>query len=430
VCEINAGHLILCFSRHDPAAWNLLTMIRERAVEHVSYRESMTEKLSRAHLTPDPELNFELHLVEVPVGQENWKSHYLQFFYKHEVIKVLPEIAKDRQATHAFNWSSHHFIAAPNHVLTLAAGSPAGVISAKTFAFGPLYGKYKEFVGLPAASAGVSARVRVVVIDSGIAGDAAQRMRFPIVSQHNILDASLPDRATDEHGHGTAVTLLIDDLSTNVEFFVIKVAGKDGRIAEWDALAALVARTGGHVVNLSMQFGLLPREPCKVCGRRADSAASRSAVFENLVEQVWNRPEEPVLVAAAGNSASPELAYPSRLGNVVAIGAVTSTRQLSTDSNYGDVDAGGSPHALHFVMPGGEGDPAKPEEVLSSAHGRRWFGTSFATAFATAVVSTKLSQQGVGRYQRPLLLQSLSAGADSAIPNFSTTKFGHGIMRM
>jgi subtilisin family serine protease len=227
-------------------------------------------------------------------------------------------------------------------------------------------------------------KVRIAVIDSGIAGDAPQRMRFPIVSEHNVLDPTRPNQATDDHGHGTAVTLLIDDLAENAEFIVIKVAGHDGRIAEWDALAALVARTDSHVLNLSMQFGLPYRAACKVCGRTADLPASRSAVFENLVEQVWNRPEEPVLLAAAGNSSLPELAYPSRFGNVLAIGAVTSARELSTESNYGDVDATGSPHLYHFVMPGGEGDPAKAEEVLSSANGSSWFGTSFATAFGCA----------------------------------------------
>lgn len=119
MCEINAGQLILSFSRYDLAARNLLAKIREHGIEHVTYRESMSTKLSKAHLTLDPKLDFELHLVDVPYGQENWKSHYLQFFYKHEVVNVLPELAKDKQALDSFNRSSHHFIAAPNHVLSL-----------------------------------------------------------------------------------------------------------------------------------------------------------------------------------------------------------------------------------------------------------------------------------------------------------------------
>lgn len=82
------------------------------------------------------------------------------------------------------------------------------------------------------------------------------------------------------------------------------------------------------------------------------------------------------------------------------------------------------------MLPGGQGNPTLPEAVLSSADGRCWFGTSFATAFGTAIVSTKMSQQGFSHYQRDALLKDLTVGADKAITGFSTTtKFGHGIMR-
>src|SRR5512140_2338913 len=108
MCDINAGQLILCFSRHDPAAQNVLTRIRHEQIEHVTYGESMAAKLEKAGLKPDPSLEYELHLVNVPEGQENWKSHFLQFFYKHALLEVLPELAKDQQRLNAVLGRSSH----------------------------------------------------------------------------------------------------------------------------------------------------------------------------------------------------------------------------------------------------------------------------------------------------------------------------------
>ncbi len=63
-----------------------VNMIQEGQIFHVSYVESMEERLHRLDLLPDPRLGFEFHLVKVPVGEEEWKIDYLQFYYRRILI--------------------------------------------------------------------------------------------------------------------------------------------------------------------------------------------------------------------------------------------------------------------------------------------------------------------------------------------------------
>jgi len=263
------------------------------------------------------------------------------------------------------------------------------------------------------------------VLDSGIAPDA-NTAHITVSSQRNLVDPKNPQLAIDDVGHGTAICMVIADLAPHAEFAIFKVGDAKGRVSEWDALAGLVAKTDADVVNLSLQFGLADQQPCNVCGRGRESMASRSAVFENTVDQLQNRPQTPFIVAAAGNSSLAELAYPARFGNVLAIGSVTSQKQLSRFSNYGDRDHVGGQHANHFVLPGGDSAPGHLEDVLTSPGGKGWRGTSLSTAFASGLIAQKLGQAGV---QKAGLLNKLQQGADKALQGYSATKYGNGLMR-
>ncbi len=245
-----------------------------------------------------------------------------------------------------------------------------------------------------------------------------------------MVDPKQPSTATDDVGHGTAVTLVIADLAPHAEFTFIKVADASGRVSEWDALAGMVAKTDADVVNLSLQFGLPDQKPCSVCGRGHESAASRSAIFETIIDQLQNQPRQPFIVAAAGNSSLSELAYPARFGTVLAIGSVTSRKQLSSFSNYGNQDHTDSQHSNHFVLPGGETDPTTREDVLTSAGGNPWSGTSLSVAFASGLIAHKLGQLGTQSLPKAGLLSSLKQRADKSLnPTYSTDTHGNGLMR-
>ena len=298
-------------------------------------------------------------------------------------------------------------------------------MSAQNFTFGPYHNRYKQIVGLAGAPASPRETVRVLILDSGVASDS----NIKIQSGRNFVDPTNPSNTADDLGHGTAVSLLVHDLAPFVEFVIFKVADSTGRVSEWDAIAALVAKSDVHAVNLSLQFGLSDRK-CNTCGR--ESTASRSAVFENVIDQMSKRTPEPLIVAAAGNSGKPELAFPARFTQVLAISSITSKNELSSDSNYGDQDQTGGTHDNHFVVPGGEMLAGQAESVLTDSFGGVYRGTSFAAAFATAVVANRLSAQGLPSYQRDQFVMQLRQNADShSLPRYTQEmeKYGHGIMR-
>ena len=427
MCQIFEGQLIVSFPKVDPAAQRVVNQIREHQIEHVSHIESMEQKLESLNLRPEPDIEFDFHLIGVPVGQENWKANFLQFFYKHALVAELGR-KQNEEFWEAFARSNFHFTVSPNYQMSLAgaAGAP-GPVSVKNFQFGRYYSQFRSMIGLPAQVAQPS-KAQVLVLDSGIAPDA-NTANINIQSQYNMVDPNQPYMAIDDVGHGTAITLVIADLAPHAEFTFIKVADATGRVSEWDALAGLVAQTDADVVNLSLQFGLPDQKPCNVCGRGRESAASRSAIFENVVSQLQNRPSQPFIVAAAGNSALPELAYPARFGNVLAIGSVTSQKRLSSFSNYGNQDHTGSQHTNHFVLPGGDTDPMHPEDVLTSTGGQSWSGTSLSAAFASGLIAHKLGQLGTGSPQRNSLLSALKQNADKNLSSYSTDTHGNGLMR-
>jgi hypothetical protein len=425
MCDFYPGQLIVCFPKVDAAAREIIRQIQEKEIGHVTYLESMDNRLARLDLPIDPMFELELHLLAVPPGQETWKMNYLQFFYKHALLQNFANVRVNEAFADAVNRSDFHFTVVPNHVLSLLhAGSSLRTVSARNFAFGPCHNQYKQTVRL-AAPMSTTETVRVLILDSGVASDAG----FRIQSQRNFVDPNNSSNAADDFGHGTAVSMIIHDLAPFVEFVIFKVADSTGRVSEWDALAGLVAKSDAQAVNLSLQFGLGERK-CATCGR--ESTASRSAVFENVVHQVLQRTAKPVIVAAAGNSGKSELAFPARFSQVLAIGGITSKNELSSDSNYGDQDEAGAIHDNHFVMPGGETLASQAESVLTDSFGGAYRGTSFAAAFATGVVANRLITQGFGTYQQGQFVTSLRQSADSrSLPGYAreTEKYGHGIMQ-
>jgi hypothetical protein len=423
MCDTVAGELILCFHRMDVAALSLVSQLREMKIEHVEYADSLENKLATLGLNPDPELDFEFHLVRVPSGQESWKTTYLHFFYKHEMLKAIAKSPKLLTGP-VFQHSDNHFTVSPNHLLSLA-GSPSVVapVSAKNFQFGGNHSYYQQAIGLPLASSSKPDKIRILLLDSGVAGDTA----ITVTDRRNIVDPNNPHNTADDHGHGTAVALLIHDLAPNAEFIVYKIADSTGRISEWDALAGIATKSDAHVVNLSLQFGLLDKgKGCAVCGR--ESRASRSAIFENILGQLTKRAPRPVVIAAAGNYQDKELAYPARFADVMAIGSITSHRVLTSDCNTGDKDHAGDPHKNHFVLPGGEAGPVNREPVMTSSGGKNWSGSSFAAAFASGLVAELLNRKGLQNFDFTVFVDSLRRSVDTNLPHYSSAEYGNGLM--
>ena len=69
MCDIVPGQLIVCFPRGDAIGAELIAQIRDNEIEHVSYVESLDERLHAMALPIDTTLKYSLHLLEVPEMQ-------------------------------------------------------------------------------------------------------------------------------------------------------------------------------------------------------------------------------------------------------------------------------------------------------------------------------------------------------------------------
>jgi len=425
MCEYIAGELILCYPKGDDAARELTADIREGLIEHVSYVESLEEKLAILHRKPDMFLDFEFHRIRVPAGEEIWKIMYLQFFYKHKLIQTF---TGQRPLTQQFldvqGRSDYQFTVVPNSLLTLAT-RPLGKfpVQASHFKFSRFHDQYKSMIGIPATPPSDLDQVNIIILDSGIADN------FPYTIDDKLNFVEPTKDPIDEHGHGTVVALLLHNVAPTAKFTIYKVADAEGRTSEWDTLAALSTSGQSHIVNMSVQFGLQDRV-CKVCGR--ESHSSRSAVFENMISQFEKRTQRPFLLAAAGNDSLSNLAFPARFANVLAIGSVNSKGILSTESNYGGQYYPPGTLDSHFVAPGGD-DTSLPTEVIGDfGHGDapHWHGTSFATAYASGLLAILLAQRGVNvTYNN--VLDDLRQNANRGIlSNYSQDRYGHGLLQL
>jgi hypothetical protein len=165
---------------------------------------------------------------------------------------------------------------------------------------------------------------------------------------------------------------------------------------------------------------------CTKCGRQ--SASSRSAVFEDILDGTAQWTPQPVIVAAAGNSQDTELAYPARFARIVAAGSVNTSKVKAHESNTGDLDHDGNTHDNHFAAPGGDSDPKAPEHVIELSDGARYRGTSFAAAFISAAVLGELAKSSSPTYSS--VLGTLRASADNGFSGYNSTQYGHGIVRV
>jgi subtilisin family serine protease len=420
MCDTIAGELLMCFHHTDPAGASLREMIATNQVPHVRLVEDLGGRLARAGLPMRRGIDFLFYRLEVPVGQEDFKVNYLQFFYKAALFEALHRGSMDF-VTHndVLSRSDYHFQVVPHSILSLATPvAPAGV----PFQFATTHDDYKQRLGLSTAGGAGDGR-KVLVIDSGVDSASA----YGVVDQKNFVDPAKPNDATDDNGHGTVVASIIHDLCPAAELVIYKVADQKGRASEWDTLAALAARSGAHVVNISLAFGL-PSWNTATCGR--ESQSSRSAVFEALINQLGDAPHGPLIIAAAGNESRAELSFPARYKGVVAIESVDLSGRLSEFSNHATTDNEGNAHPSVFVLPGGQQPKnAQPTEYVgTSADGTQHCGTSFAAAYASGLIAALWSEPPHSGKSREELLDHLRGAADKKIPNYDPSIHGNGLM--
>lgn len=415
MCDTIAGELLVCFHHSDAAGHALIEKVRGSRIEHVEFVESLGDKLGSLGLKPRACIEFEFLRLRVPVGSEAFKINYLQFFYKHELLQALGNGTMS-PVTHGevLGCSNYHLQIVPHGVLSVATPAIA-------FQFDAIqHATYTSLLNVNASPGNGKDRA-ITILDSGIERSAS----FRIAMERNFVDPTKANDASDDLGHGTAVASIIQDLCPGAYLNVFKVVDDNGRASEWDTLAALAAQTTAHVVNMSLSFGLDP-VTLRACGR--ESRQSRSAVFENMVDQVLTDISAPVIVAAAGNAGTNELSFPARFGGVMAVAAVNGSKALSRFSNSSVVDQNGNPHDEVFVAPGGD-DPVPAESVGHSNRSKAYWGTSMAAAYATGLVARVWSEPRHAAKDRRAIVNYLKHRADTSFPAYKSASHGNGFIR-
>jgi serine protease len=246
--------------------------------------------------------------------------------------------------------------------------------------------------------------------------------------------------AVDREGHGTFVAGVIAEATNNAigvtglaygaSIMPVRVLNAQGlgnstTIAEGIRYAV---QHGAQVINLSLEFylGITPGDIPQIVS--AIDYAHRRGV---------------VVVAAAGNDASSEIAYPARVRAVISVGATTADRCLAS---YSDVGPG-----LDLVAPGGGDDssvltdsachpnrnlpdvyqmtfnnPAHPDQFSLP---RGWYGTSMAAPDVSAAAAMVIASGVIGRHPSPdAVLARLEQTAQPLGTGAPNVDYGYGLL--
>jgi serine protease len=244
----------------------------------------------------------------------------------------------------------------------------------------------------------------------------------------------------DREGHGTFVAGLIAEATNNgigltglaygASIMPVRVLDSSGNgdartIADGIRYAV---RHGANVINLSLEFSVSVGAG-KIPGLLS---ALRDAYQHNVV-----------VVAAAGNDSSQQIAFPARAPTVISVGSTTADRCVADYSNAGA--------RLDLVAPGGGNDATlstdpdcHPQQSLAdlyqmtfndSTHPGRfslpagWYGTSMSAAEVAAGAAMVIASGVLGPTPTPdqvlMQLERTSQPLGSPTPN---SMFGYGLI--
>jgi serine protease len=289
--------------------------------------------------------------------------------------------------------------------------------------------------------------VTVAILDTGVAyRDWRQFRKSPdflhtrFVAPYDFVDNTR--YPVDRNGHGTFVAGLVAEATNNgigltglaygASIMPVRVLDASGEGSETTIARGIryAVTHGAQVINLSLEFS--PGEVTSA-GEIPDIAKAISFAHSRGV----------VIVAAAGNDETDQLAYPARAPTVISVGATTRDRCLANYSNGG---AG-----LDLVAPGGgddavlPGDPdCHPDRNLPSVRQLtlvdppRWgrfgypsdeIGTSMSSPEVAATAALVIASGVIGRRPTPdqilARLEQTAVELGGSQPNQS---YGYGLI--
>lgn len=297
--------------------------------------------------------------------------------------------------------------------------------------------------------------IKVAVLDSGVAYRRWRQFREPSDFRHtkfvapcDLVDGRLAHGrctdpyALDRNGHGTFVTAEIAQDTNNgtgltglayrASIMPVRVlnASGDGDSATVAHGIRYAVQHGARVINLSLQFG----------------EGLTASDIPNVVSALqYANAHKVVVVAAAGNDGSRQVAYPARDRTVIAVGASTKDRCLAYYSDRGQ--------GLDLVAPGGGDDASGLQDP--NCHPNRnlpdifqvafrrighpksfgipgyWFGTSMAAPEASAAAAMVIASRVIGRHPTPAaVLTRLEQTATPLGTGQPDSTYGYGLLNI
>jgi subtilisin len=416
MCERIAGELLVCFYNKDVAAINLIDEIKVGNIGHVEIIESLEDRLRKLILERNKHIDLQFYRLRVPEGDEEYKISFLYSMYLYNMVDARNN---NQMPDDIYSRPDRHMKVVPHQILSINSDS----FTTKGIQLAHTHTLYKELIKFKKDNVFKENR-NILILDTGI----EQEFSGSVLDKKNFVNPSDSANAIDDNGHGTVIAKIINDLSPSSNLTIYKVADQNGRASEWDTLSALLADHNADIINISLAFGLSGTE-CLKCGRA--SSDSRCAVFENVIDNMPDSSQRPIIVSAAGNGSKDKLSYPARFPNVLAIESIDHTYNLSAFSNRSKVSAERIPHDKVFVLFGGQKNENNQitEYVATSKEGKKYCGTSFSAAYATGIISAIWSMKKYCSCTAEEIIEYVEKNAYSKFPSYDKTIHGKGLIQ-
>ena len=289
--------------------------------------------------------------------------------------------------------------------------------------------------------------VTVAILDTGVAYRNWRQFRKSpdfghtrFVAPYDVVDNSR--YPVDRNGHGTFVAGLVAEATNNgigltglaygASIMPIRVLDASGEGSETTIAHGIryAAMHGAQVINLSLEF--------------SPGQVTSAAEIPDIVKAIdFAHDRGVVIVAAAGNDQTNQLAYPARAPSVISVGATTRDRCLANYSNGGV--------GLDLVAPGGGEDALRPGDPnchpdrnlpsirqLTLLDPPRWgrfgypgdeIGTSMSSPEVAATAALVIASGVIGRHPTPdqilARLEQTAAALGGGLPN---ENYGYGLL--
>ena len=180
------------------------------------------------------------------------------------------------------------------------------------------------------------------------------------IEERNFVDDDRDGRVDDQFGHGTFVASLVLAAAPDARILPIRALDDEGYGNASTVASAIywAVERGARVINVSVDIEMDPH------------------VVADAID--FAKANDVVVVAAAGNSGLPDVVFPARYSEVVAVAATDADGVVAPFSNFGS--------AIDLSAPGVAMLGAVPAELNASGTAL-WSGTSFATPLVSGVAA-------------------------------------------